>query len=98
MAKVQPISRSDIDNALKKLKDWNYAGDSLKATFTFKDFRNAFDFMRKVAQIANEMDHHPTWSNVYNKVNFALYTHDAGNKVSDKDLKMAERISELLKA
>jgi 4a-hydroxytetrahydrobiopterin dehydratase len=96
MAKVQALSRSDIDTALKGNKDWAYAGEALKATFTFKDFRNAFDFMRKVAEIVNEMDHHPSWSNTYNKVNFALLTHDAGNKVSEKDVKLAMRISALL--
>lgn len=98
MVQVQPLSRSEIDVALKGMKDWSYAGDSLKANFTFKNFRNAFDFMRKVAQVAEELNHHPTWSNVYNKVNFALYTHDAGNKVSEKDVALARRISALLQA
>lgn len=92
------LSRSQIDEALRKLKGWSYEGDALKATYTFKDFRAAFSFMQKVARVADELNHHPTWSNVYNKVNFALYTHDAGNKVSDMDVKMASRICELIPA
>ncbi|MBU6235372.1 MAG: 4a-hydroxytetrahydrobiopterin dehydratase [Alphaproteobacteria bacterium] len=98
MGKVQPLSRSEVDDALKGMKDWRLENDSLKAVFTFKDFKNAFDFMRKVAQIAEEMNHHPAWSNVYNKVTFALYTHDAGNKVSEKDVALARRVSGLLQA
>lgn len=52
-------------------------------------------FMNQVADVAEELNHHPWWSNVYNKVNIELTTHDAGNTVTDKDLKLARRIDEL---
>jgi 4a-hydroxytetrahydrobiopterin dehydratase len=71
---------------------WKEEDDKLKRTFVFKDFEIAFAFMTKVAAVANTLDHHPWWSNAYNKVNFELSTHDAGNKVTDKDRNLADQI------
>lgn len=71
---------------------WKEENDRLKKTFTFKDFKQAFAFMTAVAIEAEKMNHHPNWSNVYNSVSFELTTHDAGNTVSDKDKKLAEKI------
>ncbi|MCF0057360.1 4a-hydroxytetrahydrobiopterin dehydratase [Dyadobacter sp. CY356] len=71
---------------------WKEEDDKLKRTFIFKDFKSAFAFMTKVAALADEMDHHPWWSNAYNKVNIELNTHDAGDKVTEKDQILAERI------
>jgi 4a-hydroxytetrahydrobiopterin dehydratase len=71
---------------------WKEEDDKLKKNFRFRDFKEAFLFMSEVAKIVDEMDHHPWWSNVYNQVNFELTTHDAGDKVSDKDKKLAEAI------
>lgn len=76
---------------------WKEENDSLKRTFEFKDFKEAFGFMTQVALIAEKMDHHPNWSNVWNKVDIELTTHSAGNKVTDKDRKLAEAIDKLLK-
>lgn len=75
---------------------WKEENDSLKKTFKFKDFKEAFAFMTQVALIAEKIDHHPSWSNVYNTVNIELSTHDAGNKVTDLDKKLAKAIDELL--
>lgn len=67
----------------------------LEKEFIFKDFTEAFGFMTKVAIEAEKMDHHPNWSNVYNKVKIELSTHDAGNVVTEKDLKLSHIIDEL---
>ncbi|WP_299990008.1 4a-hydroxytetrahydrobiopterin dehydratase [uncultured Pontibacter sp.] len=69
--------------------------DKLTRSFEFKDFRAAMAFMNKVADVAEELNHHPWWSNVYNKVEIELTTHDAGNTVTDKDVELARRIDQL---
>lgn len=74
---------------------WTEKNDSLNQTFEFKDFSEAFAFMTRVALIAEKMDHHPSWSNTWNKVEITLSTHSAGNKVTDKDRKLAEAIDQL---
>lgn len=74
---------------------WKEEDNKLKKTFEFKDFVSAFGFMSKVAIVAEKMNHHPNWSNTYNTVNFELSTHDAGDKVTDKDHKLAEAIDKL---
>ena len=75
---------------------WTEQDNKLKATFKFKDFVEAFAFMSKVALIAEKMDHHPNWSNVYNTVTIELTTHDAGNIVTDRDHKLAAAINSLV--
>jgi 4a-hydroxytetrahydrobiopterin dehydratase len=75
---------------------WKEENNTLQKTFKFKDFKEAFGFMTRVALIAEKMDHHPNWSNVYNKVEIQLSTHDAGNKVTEKDRKLAEAIDGLM--
>ena len=76
---------------------WKEENNTLKRTIEFKNFIEAFGFMAQVAIIAEKMNHHPNWSNVYNKVSFELTTHDEGNKITDKDRKLASAIDELLK-
>ncbi len=75
---------------------WIEENNRLKKTFTFKNFNQAFGFMTKVALVAEKMDHHPYWTNVYNVVTFELSTHDAGDTVSDKDHKLAKAIDLLV--
>jgi 4a-hydroxytetrahydrobiopterin dehydratase len=82
------------------IMDWNEqtsteGNTALVKDFSFKDFVSAWGFMNKVALLAEKMDHHPDWSNVYNKVSIRLSTHDAGNKITDKDRKLAEEIDKL---
>ena len=74
---------------------WREEDNKLKKTFEFKDFREAFAFMTRVAFLAEAHNHHPNWSNVYNKVIIELTTHDQGNTVTQKDKKLAEAIDEL---
>lgn len=74
---------------------WQEKDNKLVCSLTFKDFKQEMDFMNQVAEVAEEMDHHPWWSNVYNKVDIELTTHDAGNTVTDKDHQLAQRIDEI---
>lgn len=75
---------------------WREEQNKLVKIFTFKDFVEAFAFMTKVALIAEKMNHHPYWSNVYNTVTIELSTHDAGNIVTDKDRVLAKAIDALI--
>ncbi len=74
---------------------WKEEKNKLIKTFQFKDFTEAFGFMTKVAIVAEKMNHHPTWTNTYNTVDFELSTHDAGNTVTALDRKLAEEIDKL---
>lgn len=76
---------------------WIEENHKLKRTFKFKDFSEAFAFMTRVAILAEKMNHHPNWSNVYNKVTIELNTHDAGNIVTEKDRQLAQAIDNLMK-
>ncbi|HYG01577.1 MAG TPA: 4a-hydroxytetrahydrobiopterin dehydratase [Chryseosolibacter sp.] len=76
---------------------WPEENNTLKKTFVFKDFSEAFAFMTRVALIAEKMNHHPTWTNTWNKVTIELSTHDAGNIVTGKDEKLAAEIDKLAK-
>ena len=75
---------------------WTEEENQLKRSFTFKDFSEAFAFMTRVAFLAESHQHHPNWLNVYNRVDIALTTHDAGNVVTEKDRKLAKAIDQLL--
>jgi len=73
----------------------NKTGSMLVRTFTFNDFSEAFAFMTRVALIAEKENHHPDWSNVYNRVIIKLSTHDAGNTITEKDRKLAAAIDKI---
>ncbi len=75
---------------------WQETDNKLTRTFVFADFSAAFAFMTRVALAAEKMDHHPWWSNVYNKVTIELNTHDAGNTVTDKDRTLAGQIDKMV--
>ena len=92
-AKLSGKARSD---ALATLKGWSevQGRDAIHKSFKFADFNQAWGFMTRVALAADKADHHPEWSNVYNKVEITLSTHDAGG-VSDKDVALAKFIDQL---
>ena len=75
---------------------WKEADNKLYRKFEFADFSEAFAFMTKVALAAEKMNHHPLWTNVYNTVEIWLSTHDAGDIVTEKDKKLAEKIDKLV--
>ncbi|WP_162416458.1 4a-hydroxytetrahydrobiopterin dehydratase [Cyclobacterium roseum] len=74
---------------------WKEEDSKLIQTFEFKDFQEAFAFMTRVAFLAEAHQHHPNWSNVYNKVQIELTTHDKGNTITEKDRKLAKAIDEI---
>ncbi|HEY4154857.1 MAG TPA: 4a-hydroxytetrahydrobiopterin dehydratase [Puia sp.] len=76
---------------------WKESDKKLHKEFKFEDFSEAFAFMTRVALEAEKMNHHPRWTNEYNKVEFWLSTHDAGDLVTEKDHKLAKKIDALIK-
>lgn len=76
---------------------WKEKENSLVAELEFENFIEAFSFMSSVAIVAEKMEHHPEWSNVYNTVNITLTTHEAGNTITDKDRELAEAIQTIYK-
>lgn len=74
---------------------WKEENNFLSKEFTFADFQEAFAFMTRVAFLAEAHNHHPNWSNVYNRVTISLTTHDAGNVVTDKDRQLAAAIDKI---
>ncbi len=74
---------------------WKEKDNKLTRTFKFKDFSEAFAFMTRVALLAEKQEHHPDWSNAYNKVTIALSSHDEGDIVTAKDRKLAKAIDKL---
>ncbi|MCA1763562.1 MAG: 4a-hydroxytetrahydrobiopterin dehydratase [Cryomorphaceae bacterium] len=75
--------------------NWKETDTSLEAHLEFENFVDAFGFMTKVAIRAEKMNHHPTWTNTFNMVDIKLSTHDEGDKVTEKDRKLAKVIEEL---
>ncbi len=76
---------------------WKEENNQLKQSFEFKDFVEAFAFMTQVAFAAEKMGHHPNWTNAYNKVHISLFTHEAKDTVTEKDLKLSKVIDQILK-
>ncbi|GGD98455.1 putative pterin-4-alpha-carbinolamine dehydratase [Tsuneonella deserti] len=94
---IAELTPAERDAALADLGEWTLAreGKAIERTFAFADFSEAFAFMTRVALLAESQDHHPEWSNVYNRVEIALTTHDAGG-LSQRDASMARAIDALL--
>jgi len=91
---MKALSPQDVEIRLQKLPHWSTDGKTIHRLFTFKDFREAFGFMTRAAFIAEEMNHHPDWTNVYNRVEIKLWTHDSQG-ITEKDFALAEAISQL---
>ena len=94
---VDKLKPAEREAALLKLNGWIYdpKADTISHDFKFKTFSEAFSFMTRVALAAEKMDHHPEWSNVYNKVTITLTTHSASG-LTDKDMKLAEKIDRVM--
>lgn len=94
---VPQLTEDERASWLTALPQWSLARDgaAIERKFAFADFSEAFAFMARVALIAEKRDHHPEWSNVYNRVDIVLTTHDAGG-LSLRDVKMAKAIDALV--
>lgn len=94
---IEQLNEEERARALDRLDEWDYdeARDAITRRFTFDDFSAAFAFMTRVALLAEKADHHPEWTNVWNRVDILLTTHDAGG-LSERDVKMARAIDALV--
>ena len=94
---VARLGEAERGESLGALPGWTYNAerDAIAKSFTFADFNQAFGFMTRVALLAEKADHHPEWSNVWNRVDILLTTHDAGG-LSVRDIAMAQAIEKLL--
>ncbi len=90
-----PLTPAKIRSALGALPGWAHKRNALVKTFTFGGFREAFSFMTRVAFEAEALDHHPDWTNVYQRVTVRLTTHSAGDKVTAGDVELARRIQRI---
>jgi 4a-hydroxytetrahydrobiopterin dehydratase len=99
---IAALTDAEIDAALPEIPGWRLREDrrALRRDFVFADFGGAFGFMARVALLAEKADHHPEWSNVYNKVSIALTTHDAGpgGRISARDIALARAIGAICPA
>ncbi len=93
---AQKLAAESRKAALARLSGWSEVSgrDAIAKTFTFKNFNEAFGFMARAALVAEKMDHHPEWSNVYKTVNVTLSTHDAGG-LTELDVKLAEAMNKI---
>lgn len=89
------LSNQELEKRLPELGGWSVSEGKLTRMFEFGDFSEAFAFMTRVAIEAEKIEHHPEWSNIYNKVSIRLVTHDIGNKISTFDAVLAGRINEI---
>lgn len=85
----------DLEEAVAAIPEWDVAGDRLSRTFSFANFSEAFAFMTRVALIAEKLDHHPNWSNVYGTVDIDVTNHDAGG-ITEIDVAFCRRVDALV--
>ncbi len=95
--KIEKINPQNLVENLKTLDGWMLSEDknAIEKSFKFKNFNVAWGFMSRIALLAEKMDHHPEWFNVYNRVDIRLTTHDAGG-ITERDIKMAKQIESYL--
>lgn len=92
---MKPLQQEEIEKALQQLEGWEYDDNAIHTKIEFKDFKEAFSAMTRIAFEAEAQAHHPDWTNVYNELAITLSTHDAGG-VTQKDIEMAKTIEKLL--
>ncbi len=94
---IPQLDEHERADALDRLGEWDYddARDAISRRFMFADFSESFAFMARVAMLAEKHDHHPEWSNVWNRVDIVLTTHDAGG-LSHRDVELAQAIDALV--
>lgn len=93
---MESLSKEEIEQALTSLNGWAHDDDKVCKKFEFNDFKEAMGFIVKVGFEAEALGHHPNLYNVYNQVTIGLQTHDAGNKVTSKDIELAKAIESIL--
>ena len=91
----EPLSKEEIYQFLRDLKGWEWNEDKLKKSFQFSNFKEAMGFILRISYEAEATDHHPEIFNCYSRVEIGLNTHDAGGKVTQKDIDLARAIEKL---
>lgn len=91
----EPLRKEEILQELENLSGWEYKEDKIRKEFAFENFRDAMGFITRLSYEAEEQVHHPEIFNVYNTVDISLSTHDAGDKVTEKDITLAKTIESL---
>jgi 4a-hydroxytetrahydrobiopterin dehydratase len=91
----KPLSPVEIEAALHDLTGWSFEQDALCKTYEFGSFREALSFMVRAGFEAEAMNHHPEWTNTYNRLVVRLNTHDAGSVVTQKDVELARRLQKI---
>jgi 4a-hydroxytetrahydrobiopterin dehydratase len=92
---MKALTETEVQQRLKSLNGWEYNDNAIHTAFEFENFKEAFTIMTRIAFEAENLGHHPDWSNVYNQLHISLYTHSE-NGVTEKDLEMAEIINRLV--
>jgi 4a-hydroxytetrahydrobiopterin dehydratase len=90
-----PLAVTEIDQALATLAGWSRVGDALEKVFAFPDFSAALGFIVRVGIEAERLNHHPHLTNVWNRVTLRLNTHDAGDKITQRDIALAKAVEKL---
>jgi 4a-hydroxytetrahydrobiopterin dehydratase len=94
---MKKLTTDQITEKLKTLEGWEYVNDGIETSFEFKNFKEAFTVMTRIAFECEAQNHHPEWSNVYNSLNIRLSTHDAAG-VTDKDFTLARSIENIIES
>lgn len=92
---MEKLTEKEIEQHLEKLEGWEYMDGAIETSFEFKNFKEAFSVMTRIAFECEAQGHHPDWTNVYNSLHIRLNTHDA-NGVTEKDFKLAHSIEEII--
>jgi 4a-hydroxytetrahydrobiopterin dehydratase len=92
---MEKLSTPEIEKQLEKLEGWEFNENALETTFEFQNFKEAFTLMTRIAFECEAQNHHPDWTNVYNRLHIRLSTHDAGG-VTQKDFELAALIEQLV--
>ena len=94
---MKKLSENEIEKKLEKFDGWEYVDGAIETSFEFKNFKEAFSVMTRIAFECEAQNHHPDWSNVYNSLNIRLNTHDADG-VTEKDFKLAQSIEDIIES
>ncbi|PKA99558.1 4a-hydroxytetrahydrobiopterin dehydratase [Flavobacteriaceae bacterium MAR_2009_75] len=92
---MKKFTEKEIEKNLEQLEGWEYVDGAIETSFEFKNFKEAFSVMTRIAFECEAQEHHPDWQNVYNTLNIRLNTHDADG-VTEKDFKLAQSIEEII--
>jgi|AntRauTorcE11897_2_1112592.scaffolds.fasta_scaffold24040_1 4a-hydroxytetrahydrobiopterin dehydratase len=93
---MEPLDQKIIEEKLSDLKGWSFRDDAIHKTFEFENFKESLGFIVRLGLEAEALQHHPTITNTYNTVDITLSTHDAGDKVTLKDIDLATQIESIL--